>query len=274
MNDRDDTLDPQQERARDAVRQLPEPVADPAMVADLRARFLAGADASTHVPRAATRTTPARRMGQAITALLATAAVLLLAVNLVNRGPDWEVIEVTGTDHVLVDGTSVPNDASLAGQLRPGRQVLVPEGGRLELVAGETLFLQINAGVEVILPRAPGRWFQRETSATVSGDGTLRVATGPSFPGARLDIHTDAADLEVTGTTFTIIHHDGFACICVLEGNVDSCPPGETSMEPVAAGKRRTYLQGGKSVSSGDILPSERDELATLRQRAPQLFQR
>jgi len=274
VNDRDHTLDPQQERARDAVRGLMEPVADATRVAELRARFVAGEAGGSHAPRATPRVRPARRIGQALTTLLATAAVVLLGVSLANRGPEWSLVELTGADHVILDGEVVAAADLVPGQLRPGRVVQVPEGGRLELVAGETLLFQLNDGVAVTLPRAPGRWFQRNIDGTVSGDGVLRVATGPAFPGARLAVHTDAADLMVTGTTFTVIHHVGSACICVLEGNVDACPPGTDSMEPVGAGKRRTFLRNGESTSSGNMLSREREELTQLRQRAPQLFQR
>ena len=276
MSERDHNLTPAEDRARAAVRALAEPAADPAFVTGLRSRFVAGSvpAAQNPTPRAGRQAAPGRRLGQWATVLLATAAIVLLGVNLANRGPAWSVVDLSGTDHVLVDGARVDAGAELAGHLRAGRIVEVPAGGRLEIVAGGSLMLQLNDEVAVTLPRTPGRWFQREVRGKVDGEGVVRITTGPDFPGSRLQLNTDAADLDVTGTTLAVIYHAKTACICVLEGSVAACPPGEDVRKPVTSGHRMTFYQGGTSTSTGDMLAREREELTRLREHASELFRR
>jgi len=50
--------------------------------------------------------------------------------------------------------------------------------------------------------------------------GEIRVTTGPSFPGAHLDVSTPVAAIEVSGTTFAVILEPHGTCVCVLEGTV------------------------------------------------------
>lgn len=252
-------LDAQQKAAQDALRELDRPVADRQFRDRLRSQFVAGdLPASRSVRRA-----PLRAILPLAAALAAVFAVVLL-----NRGPRWEVSDSSGVRHVLVDGASVPL-SDLPLRLSPGARIALPAAGTLDLSAAGLFMLQLDGQVEVVLPQTPGRWFGRDVSGEVAGDGRLRVVTGPHFAGSKLALRSGVAEWLVTGTAFTAIVHDGFMCLCVLEGTVLACPPGGT-MEPIPAGQRATFSRDAPEVDRGPMRDDERTALAAIVQRLPQ----
>ncbi|MBE0566689.1 MAG: hypothetical protein IH621_12055, partial [Krumholzibacteria bacterium] len=102
MNEHDrDGLDPQQRAARDAVRGLGVPAADPDFRARLKAQFVAGAvpEDATGIVHLPTRHLPVFAWGT-----LAAAAVVIWAVLGLNPLPGPELLAVGGTGVVVGDG--------------------------------------------------------------------------------------------------------------------------------------------------------------------------
>jgi ferric-dicitrate binding protein FerR (iron transport regulator) len=263
MSEREDIqseLSAEQKAAASAVADLGAPPAREDFQVRLRAAFVAGSLGAATVPTGV-------RGRLSWLAPLAAAAVLLAMLTLRGQAPlQWDVVNVDAP-HVIVDGRTVELD-ELGAALSEGRTVKVPDGSRVELRAPGLLFLQLNGGVEVELPRRRGEVL----FSAVGGAGTLRVATGPRFEGSRYRLQANAAQLEITGTMFAVINGHGDTCICVLEGKVRACAPDEDVMEPIAAGGRMTFHDFGRDVGSGTMLPGEREELSRIRERYDELF--
>lgn len=245
-----------QRLARDVVRVLPRPKPDPRFRASVRALFVAAASPVARRHRL--------RIRWAVP--VALAATLLLAVGLANRGPAWSVVG-TGGEYVTIDGERIPCDdlSPLQAAVRPGCRVVVPDGARLE-VLGEVLALELNGGVDVTIPSTPGRWFFRDVSSRVVGDGTLRVATGDGFAGARYRIDAGATELVVTGTAFSVMGSADVVCVCVLEGGIEAVLPDGTARE-IPSGGRLTVMRDGSGIDEGAMHESERAGLERLKSR-------
>lgn len=258
----------EQRLAADAVRALPTPEASSDFRATLRGQFVTGAfeaesEAEARTVRRALRPRP-RKKAWAVP--LALAASLAILVGVLNRGSEWSIVS-TGGDHVLVDGRAMPCDdlSPLQAALRPGCRIEVPDGGQLEVVA-DALALQINGGMDVTLPSAPGKWFFRDVASQVGGDGTLRVATGDDFHGATYRLQTGPAELVVTGTAFSVMSNPDYVCICVLEGGIAASLPDGTIRE-IPSGGRLTVQRGDGSFDEGAMHDVERSALAQLKTR-------
>lgn len=272
----DEQLTAEQLRVQAAVRSLRVPEADPDFRSRLREQFVRGDFPSEESGLAAgDRVVPldrARRLRR-YGIPLSLAAALVLMFGLLDQGPDWDVVGVgEEMQHVLVDGELVPCDelGLLQAALHPGCTVRVPEGGRLEIVASGTLLLELDGSVEMDLPSTPGRWVGRDVESRVSGQGTLRVATGPRFDGARYRLHSGGATFDVAGTTFAIEQRGTETCLCVLDGEVEvTTPDGER--HEVGAGRRVTFDENEASVDTGAMLPTEFEALSRLRERADRL---
>ncbi len=279
MNDKEhnEALTDEQRVARNALDSLPVPTAREEFRSSLRAQFL-----NTPVDRSADdspssvrprRSRAPRRSIQLVAVPVAIAALLVLGLGLANRGPDWQVHAYSQLDHITVDGQRLSLDSpELAPAVARGGRVQVPEGGSLELLAGNKLLLQLEGGTAMTVPSAPGRWFGRHVHSEMDPAGLVRVTTGPGFVGSRYAIFTGQAEIEITGTTLTVINGESSTCVCVLEGKVRACPPGG-SMESIESGRRLTFIPDQAGVDRGDMLPAEKAALTGLRTRVPAGFE-
>lgn len=276
MTDRE-TLTPAESRARDAVRALSAPAADPAFRERLKREFTTGAivspfgEGAGEAPLPGSRRNVVRGPWRAPWAQpfvwAAAAAVLVLSMLGINRGPAWQVSGDTGAGIAIVDRVPIPmnHTQDLAAALRPGSLVQVPEGAELEVMTPGNMVLQITAGTEAVLPPSPGRWFRREIAAELHR-GELRITTGARFHGARLAIATPEATIEVTGTTLAVIREPLGTCVCVLEGKVMVGPKGEPMAE-VTSGRRRFVFNDNRAPESDDMRPMERVKLGMFREQ-------
>lgn len=229
-----ETLTPEEQAAREAVRSLPRPEADDAYRARLREAFVRG---GLHRRLAAP---PPRIARLATWAPLAAAAALAVAAGVMNRGPDWQVAYTKGDGMVIVGERPVPlkHADELARLLRRGGHVRVPDTGYLDLVAPGQLAVCLAPGADVRLPAAPNRWWRRDAQAAVDmGDAFFE--TGRGFHGATLEVNTAEARAHVTGTSFAVLRDaEAGTCVCVMEGRVRvDAKLGGSSL--VAAGMRR-----------------------------------
>ncbi len=267
MNEPNDQTTPAERRARDAVRGLSEPAADPAFRARLKASFADGTIAAR--PRRIVPLPWYRRAaaGWLVPPLAAAAAVLVAVV--LNAGPSWTVAGGFGDGVVLVDGRPIPMNhvADLDRAMHPGARVVVPEGGEVRLASADHLMLLATSGTEFVVPRVPGRWFRRTVHASVR-HGTLRVTTQPGFAGAKLMVTTPEAAIEVTGSTLAIICEAQGTCVCVLDGDVHVGPVGGDDMRRVEGGMRRYLFNDGRAPEMDQMRPDERVKLTMFREQA------
>ena len=257
------TLGHDDARARDAVRSLPRPQADPGYRKRLREAFVAGRIAPSAGPAARGRRGPP---AQWLVAPIAAAA-LLLAVSVLNRGPGWQVTAVTGDGIAVVDGRPVPlgHVEDLARRIHPGAVLELPAGGGIEISAPGLIAIELTPGTAGRLPTPPGRWFGRAVAAEFRR-GQVRITTGPAFAGARLTLRTPEAAVEVAGTTLAVICEPAGTCVCVLEGRVRVGRAGG-GLAPVDAGRRRYVFRDGRAADEDVMRPVEAVELVRLRER-------
>jgi hypothetical protein len=209
-------------------------------------------------------------------AVLAAAAAITVAIGIVgNRGAQWRLLQVAGTGYIQADGEIIPIERLnlLAERLHPGVEIVVPPSASIDIAAGSDLAMEILPGTSFTVPPAPPRWFMRRSELYARG-GEIRVTTGPTFQGAKLELHTPDAMVQVTGTTLAVIMEPTGTCVCVLEGEVmvgargvSAGPEGSGggSMMPVTSGHRGYVFRDGRDPERADIRPTELVALAKFR---------
>lgn len=262
-----DSLTPDDTRARDAVRGLPVPGADPAYRARLKRDFVAGRIGESRVLTLAAPwyRRPAFRLALAPAALGVLVVGVIAFLSMTDRGPGWTLMAARGNGAVTVDGAPVPLAirAELTRALHPGARITVPADAELELMSVAGLVIQVTGGTELTLPASPGRWMNRRVSGRVDR-GEIRVTTGSAFHGASLHVQTPEAEVEVTGTTLAVICEPTGTCVCVQSGVVKVGTRGG-SMERVPEGRRRYVFNDGRPPESAEIRPTEGVQLGVFR---------
>jgi ferric-dicitrate binding protein FerR (iron transport regulator) len=203
---------------------------------------------------------------------VAAAAALVVVFWVANRGPRWQVSEITGAGEVEVNGERIAaaDRARLQGAMTPGARVVIPAGGELELLSAGALVLQITSGTTMTVPTSPGRWLGKRIETEIEA-GEARLSTGPRFRGATLIAHTAETTVRVTGTTLTIIREPAGSCVCVLEGTVEMTDRGSATV-PVAPGLRRYVFADARPPRTEAIFPMEAMKLGMLKERAEPLL--
>ncbi|MBI1799005.1 MAG: FecR domain-containing protein [Candidatus Eisenbacteria bacterium] len=258
-----ETLTAAESGARDAVRDLAVPVADPAFRARLREQFVTDrfVPASSRVVRL-----PWHRRPMTSWTLAAAAAVIAVVSALaLNQGPAWQVVSGHGAGIASVDGRSVSlgHTGDLVRRIHAGAHVTLPTDSDLELRAGGSLLMQIAPGSELVIPTVPGRWFMRRSLGELRS-GEVRITTGPEFHGSRLALATPEARVLVTGTTLAVICDSTGTCVCVLDGAVRVGATGD-SMPKVEAGMRAFVYADGRPMVQAGMRPEEIPELRRMR---------
>lgn len=255
-------LTPDQQRAREALRELPVPAAEPAFRARLKHDFASGRIGERRSLELAPPRYRQHRLGRA--AVPAAAVVLIAVVAALNQPPSWRLAAVAGGGTALVNGTPVPLSpaAAIERRLEPGARVRLPGTASVTLASAGRMLLELTPGTELTLPEAPGRWFGR-TGHSKLERGELHVTTGRAFEGARLAIETTEARIEVTGTTFAVLCLPVGTCVCVYEGTV-RVGDRRGQWASVAAGRRREVFKDGRSPLDDAMLVHEHGNLARL----------
>lgn len=257
MSDETMELTPQEEKARDAVRALPEVPADPAFRARLSREFATGLilDRPPLVRPPRPRWKTAVRWGY----IPAAAAILVVMLLIQNRGPDWILIQSSKHGTAVVDGHVF--DLGVKGQaldaFRPRADVALTGDAEITLLSPGVLAMQVAPGTAFHVPNPPGRWFGKTMRASL-GQGELRFMTGPDFPGDRLIVKTPEGEAEVTGTAISVWRQGTTTCVCVLKGTAMIGTDAE-DMQPVPAGKRKVMFGDDKKPEVLDIAPEHRD---------------
>lgn len=236
--------------AREAVRSLRAPEPDPGFRAQLRAEFMEGRFGER--PRHPVRLRWWERESTRWAAASIAAAAALVVVLVLDQGPAWRVASSHGEGIAIVDGRPVPigHTTDFNRWLRPGATVQIPDGSDLEIHSPGLLAVELSPGTRFSIPDVPGRWFRRTVHAEVSG-GEARITTASNFHGARLEIRTPEAQVEVTGTTLAVICEPEGTCVCVLEGVVRVGDQGQPMVEVMRGRRRYVFADGRPAVSDG-----------------------
>jgi hypothetical protein len=261
---REEDLTAEERRARQALKTLPRPQADPAFRARLRRDFVSGA----FTARArATAVGPRWRPRASWVWAPVAAGLLVLAGAWLNRGPGWTVASAGSDGFAIVDGRPIPmlHREDLARALRDGGAIRLESTAELELVAPGQLAIEVTAATDATVPPAPGLWFGRAVRGAVRS-GELRITTGRGFRGARLAVETPEAEVEVTGTTLAVIRERVGTCVCVMDGRVMMGAQGG-AMAPIAPGMRRFMFNDGRPAEEDSMRPMEKVKLGQMRTR-------
>ena len=252
---------PSERMAQRAVRALPVRPSPEGFRDRLRGEFVSGSISASRAARA-----PGRRPGRWV-ALVAAVALVAVLWGLRPSSPPWMVLAAEGA--VTFDGAECPSDCAEAARLiHPGTRVEVPEGGNLELVCPGMFALQVDPGSRLTVPGMPSRW--NDGTMVVRLDrGVLRITTGPKFAGTTLQIHAPEANVELLGTTLTVLCSEEKTCISVLEGQAE-LTHADGTRDIVPAGTCHTLYHSGPGspgAKTVDLPSRERDKLMDLRER-------
>jgi len=230
------------------IGDLPEAEADAGFRERLRGAFVSGEiDRAVPTPAA-----PVTRVHWWRWVPVAVAAVLvLLAIDMLNRGPVLQMADSSGSQPLTLDGRKVlPDDTeAMSRLLKPGATLEVPPDGRVDILARDVALYEVTGGSQLTLPATPGRWFGRDVHCTLYV-GEIRLKTGRDFAGSQLTVYTPDGMIRVTGTMLSIQCDDGGTCVCVLEGKA-MVGVNETDLEPVTPGYRKVMLRDG----TNEIIP-------------------
>lgn len=225
--------DSHERRALEAMRRLPRVQASAEAKDKARAAFLAAA------------APPRRSRFGVMSAFAAVATAAVLALFLFGRAPteEWIVLDVVGP----TEGIETPAGDTLAKGTRLKSGTLVTAGeNELELQLGETLRFRMLPGTKIELPKAPGRWFDRDREMQLTS-GEIYGTTGGNELGFQLDFKTDELTAVLTGTTFAVFRTPDRSCVCLWEGGIlvtsAADPDNPTALEP---GQRIWIFKDGR----------------------------
>jgi ferric-dicitrate binding protein FerR (iron transport regulator) len=255
---------PEELAVQERVRALPSALPDDEFRIRLRDEFISGTIPERRSARRRDRTLPFAGVG--IT--LAAAAALVGIFFMINRGPAWQFVAVSGDGRVHIGEREFPASEAtriLPDVLRSGAFIRLEGETQLDLLSPGILAIQMAPGSNLTIPAPPGRWLARSTTGRVD-EGEVRFVTGPRFAGAHLTIEAPSARIHATGTTFAVISAPDSTCVCVLEGEV-RMEGVDGSSEIVEAGMRRTIFARRDEVLDEEIFPMERMKLEMLREQ-------
>ncbi|MFT7698499.1 MAG: ferric-dicitrate binding protein FerR (iron transport regulator), partial [Candidatus Krumholzibacteriia bacterium] len=136
---------------------------------------------------------------------------------------EWVVLDVvngagiSSADQVLNGRTLAVGDRLTAGDLSTG-----PES-ELEVQLGSGLRFRLLAGTSLTLPKAPGRWFNRNRQLPLTS-GEIYGTSGSQKLGFDLVFNTQELEARLTGTTFAVFRTDSTSCVCLWEGGIAVTP--------------------------------------------------
>jgi ferric-dicitrate binding protein FerR (iron transport regulator) len=259
---------PGEKRARIAVGGLSRPAATPEFRARLKEEFLSGAIERT-VPIHAR---PRRRAYTRAWIIALAAAVLLILLLQVNRGPALHVVGAYGSGVVETAGEliSVTDEAALEDAIRPGRELELAGDAGVDIVYGRSMLFQIDPGSVFTPPQPPGRWLGRTVRADLEF-GEIRIMTGGDFTGTELAIHTPEGITLLTGTIVSVFRDSSVTCVCVYEGSA-RIGVDELDLEQIPRGKRKVMFRDGSPSMITNLAPPHEAHLREFEARYKDLF--
>ncbi len=268
MKDREDNMTTEEQRVRDAIRDVSLVRADPAFRERLKRDFVSG-DIRDQKASARPRffLFPAWQFASLLVA--AVAAWFLVQVF---QEPSWQIHAVLGKGWIRVDNrqADVGDFEPLSDLVRQGARVRVGGEATLDIRGGDAILIELAGGSDVTLPEAPRRWFARPLESVLH-TGEIRLQTGPEFAGHVLTVRTAEGLIRVAGTVISVFKGDDFTCVCVLEGTA-RIGKDEARMEDVGAGFRKVMFGDDRPSKVIDIEPHHAEELVYFLARNAGIF--
>jgi hypothetical protein len=244
MHGRDPSEDDRDVAVERALGFLSRPAADPAFRARLRQRFL-DVDAP---PTAEPRMVPVRKRNNVFPlvwpAVLAASVALVIVFVLSNDNVvRWRVLDAATHASYVVDDHAVDEtqEQRMIELLQSAHDIETQDQGlRVQLL--DQLVLELGPHTRVSQMRFPpaGAYSLHVDS------GSLRVGTGPGFPGG-LHITTDDMVTNVTGTIYAVdVEPKKGTCLCCLHGTVMCDAKDKSGAHPVGDDKRGFAYHDGK----------------------------
>lgn len=230
------------------LRDLPDAQPDGTFRERLRSSFVSG-ELAEGAGRPAPPETPARpapaRAGWSPWRWLVPVAVALaaVAVFLLNTGPALEIIDVSGTGGIVVNGRSLTEAGAVEAEITGGDLVEVPADATLDLVMNGTALYEVVGGSRFIAPESPGRWWNTTVDCSLF-TGEIRFKSGPKFAGRGIRFYTPHGMVVVTGTLLSVQTDANGTCVCVLEGEA-MVGVDPTDLEAVTPGLRKVMMEDG-----------------------------
>jgi len=256
-------LSPDEERARRAIRSMPDAAADSRFRERLRAEFIEGELIGRGRAR---RLAPERRIFRSHflrrrVLMPAAAAAILVVIITLSRGSGLELAEINGPGAVTVNGRSYDTSDRpvLESALQPGAVIVLAEGVELDLLDRQAVVYEISSATAT-LPHSVTGWLGPKTAECRLERGEIRILTGPRFRGRRLLIETPEGVAEVSGTLLSVSRDETGTCVCVHAG-VARVGVHPDNLETVPAGKRRVMFTDGRPPIITDIAPPHREGL-------------
>lgn len=269
MKDRDLKPTHEELRVRKALLALGEVRADNAFRERLKRDFVSGAITETRAVVADRR--PFRSPAWQF-AFLTTVAVMTGIFLFTFRGPAWDLHAVLGEGRITVNGqTEDSRDAArVAARIEPASRIQVGGDADLDLIAGNVILLELDAGCDVTIPRTPRRWFPKPLESVLHA-GEIRLKTGPGFSGRQLTVRTSEGLTVVSGTAVSVYKGDHFTCVCVLQGTA-RIGKDDARLEEVAGGLRKVMFSDGQPSVVTAIEPHHKEELLKFLERNKGVF--
>ena len=267
-NHEQDNLDPGQRLARDAVRSLGTPAADPAFRERLKAQFAAGDIPEQPAFADSEPTQPRSRPGHLAAwygwGSLTAAAVVIFALLNLNPLPGPQLVRVDGTGRVTVDGEALEGARPelIADRLHAGAHLQVDGDTSLDLQYPGAMVWRLEPGTDIVLPDRPGRWFRSRVRADLAR-GEVSVRTGPDLHGGELDVATPAGTAQVYGTLVNIMSNADLTCFCLHDGTAHVSLDGR-DLGAIPPMKRRVVFTDGRAPELSDIAPPHLEHMLEL----------
>jgi ferric-dicitrate binding protein FerR (iron transport regulator) len=201
----------------------------------------------------------------------AVAGLLLVVIGLRPAG-DWSVVGVTGSGQLRIDEQvlSAARDSDLPSAFGFGSRLSLDDSVALALKLDERVLLELDEGADVLLPEDPGARTDGLLVAEVRS-GELRVKTGPSFPGHRLEIRTVDGLAAIDGTMVSVFRGNDLTCVCVLEGTA-RIGVDDANLELVPPGMRKVMFTDGRPSMVTEIEPHHAEGLQGFVERYRDVF--
>ncbi|MGD8869244.1 MAG: hypothetical protein PVI01_16610 [Gemmatimonadales bacterium] len=254
------------------LRELGDVPADGAFRDRLRSAFVSGEIAeaeradSAQPADAPARPQPPARAGWSPWRWLVPVAVAMatVAAFLINTGPAMEVIDVSGSGGIVVDGRNFTEAGAMEASLQPGDVVSVPADATLDLAMEGTALYELAGGSRMTIPASPGRWWNKAVECSLFV-GELRFKSGEQFAGRTLHVFTPDGMVVITGTLLSVQTDAAGTCVCVLEGKA-MVGTDSADLEEVTPGFRKVMMRDGtKEIIP--VKPMHRDGVLDFDQR-------
>jgi len=288
------TRTPEETELQRELRELPRPVAPAEFRADMKQAFRHGeieprvspievgeideptSAAAPPEPIAITAPISRRVLPWVTVAAVAAAAVFLAVLLNPTTTSEWKVVAANSGGRLVVEGQSFDlSDLSGLPALAPGQVVEYEGEGTLELLASGFWAIELAPASTLELPvhtdRPSSTAESGQTFACRVDRGIARFVTGPDFAGNALWVSAQGTEVEVTGTTFSVLASSDKTCVSVLEGKV-SVRAADGSVVPVSAGSCRTVYLDARPALDHALDDGQRTSLTALFERGSEYF--